>query len=251
MIFSALNIPGTLIDWILMNGKKGSDIQQMFSLIPKTYEKVNHIITLGFDMLLRKRLSAAAGNAKKGNWADMCTGTGETAVNLKRIAPRGTKIFAVDFSSEMIETAKGKPEAADITFINSDIKNLPFPDNHLYLITMSFATRNINLNRETLVKSFSEYYRVLKPGGIFINLETSRPRSRFVRFCFDIYIKAVVKLAGFLISGQKSPYEYLSKSIRSFYPPEELSGIIRTAGFQEVSFRRYMAGGTAVHQAVK
>ncbi len=234
-----------------MKEKKPTEIQKMYTNIPKTYEIINHLITLGLDIILRKRAAALAACGNKGNWVDLCTGTGEMGANLCRLAPKGTKVFAVDFSEEMILAAKMKPEAKQISFIISDIKTLPFPDNHFDVITMSFATRNINISRKILTESFAEYYRVLKRGGRFVSLETSRPSSKFIGNCFNLYIKIITGLIGSTISGEKSAYAYLAKSISEFYPPDELANIMENAGFEKVLYKRYMFGSTAIHQAFK
>ncbi len=234
-----------------MQTKTTGGVQSMFEEVPATYELVNHVLTLGLDVLWRRRTARIAARAGGADWADMCTGTGEMAVYLSRLAPKGTKIFAIDFSSPMMEKARKKPQAAGITFVESDIKALPFEDGSFDLITMSFATRNINLSREILVRSFAEYYRVLKPGGRFVNLETSRPPCALVRKCFDLYVKLFVRQIGSRISGAKTAYGYLASTIPRFYNAEELAQIMREAGFDQVTFKRLMFGAAAIHQAIK
>ena len=212
---------------------------------------VNHILTFGLDILWRRRAVKIAASAGGTLWADMCSGTGETAAYLRRIAPAGTNVLSVDFSLDMLGVAKQKPEAADITFVASDITTLPFPDNSFDLITMSFATRNINLNKDSLIRSFAEYHRVLKPGGRFVNLETSRPPFAPVREAMHLYIKLFVKMIGAGVSGSKAGYAYLAKTIPRFYAAEDLADIMRTAGFSKVTYRHLLFGVAAIHQAYK
>ena len=234
-----------------MASKAPSAVQSMFAEVPATYELVNHVLTLGLDVLWRRRMARIAAGGGGTQWADMCTGTGETAVYLSRLAPDGTKIYGVDFSDVMLEKARKKPQAAGIKFVAADIKSLPFDDGSFDLITMSFATRNINLSRDILIRSFAEYYRVLKPGGRFVNLETSRPPSALVRKCFDLYVKLFVERLGRRISGARTAYAYLAGTIPRFYGAEELAGIMKEAGFERVTFQRLMFGAAAIHQAVK
>jgi demethylmenaquinone methyltransferase/2-methoxy-6-polyprenyl-1,4-benzoquinol methylase len=193
----------------------------------------------------------AAAGARPGKWVDMCAGTGEMAVCLKGLAPEGTRVSAVDMSGEMLAEAQRKPEAEGIDFIRAGITDLPFPDESIDLATMSFATRNVNLSREALVRGFAEFHRVLKPGGLFVNLETSQPPSAFVRKCFHLYVKILVRPVGSLISGSNVAYAYLSRTIPRFYTAEDLAGIMREAGFGEVSFQRLLLGAAAIHQARK
>jgi len=234
-----------------MTDKKTSSIERMFSEVPATYELVNHVLTLGFDIVWRRRAAKIAATADGGQWADMCTGTGEMAARLSRLAPEGTTIYGIDFSGPMLEQARRKPEATHINFITSDIKALDFPDESFDLVTMSFATRNINLSKDILVQSFGEFYRVLKPGGRFVNLETSRPSFWLVRKCFHLYVRLFVKSIGSRISGSRDAYTYLATTIPRFYSAQELADVMLQAGFEKVTFQQYMFGAAAIHQAMK
>ncbi|MHC4074425.1 MAG: ubiquinone/menaquinone biosynthesis methyltransferase [Planctomycetota bacterium] len=228
-----------------MPPKNKGFVQNVFSKVPATYELVNHILTLGLDIVWRKRTARIAAISGSGEWVDMCTGTGEMAVYLSRLAPNGTKIHAIDFSEPMMAEAAKKPEAEHINFVTSDIKALPFPDDSFNLITMSFATRNINLSKDILIKSF------LKPGGRFVNLETSRPSFSPVRKCFHLYVKLFVGPIGSRISGCRTGYAYLAKTIPRFYAAEELADIMCQAGFQKITFQHLMFGVAAIHQGMK
>jgi len=194
------------------------------------------------------RLAALGGGSE---WADLCTGTGETAMYLRRLAPEGVTLHAVDFSRAMMAEAMKKPEGQGIDFIVADVKALPFEDNSLDLITMSFATRNINLNRKVLTQTFAEYHRVLKPGGRFVNLETSQPTCRLVRKLVHAFVKGLVRPIGGTLSGARPAYAYLSHTIPRFYPPEELAAILRDAGFGTVTFKRLLFGVAAIHESTK
>jgi len=63
---------------------KKNKIQQIFSEVPDTYELVNHVLTFGLDILWRKKLCSLAVQAGGKRWIDVCSGTGETAINLYR-----------------------------------------------------------------------------------------------------------------------------------------------------------------------
>ncbi len=226
-------------------------VKKVFSTVPTTYERINHILTFGFDIIWRKKAVKIATSYGGTEWVDLCTGTGETAAYLSRLASAGTNVSAVDLSPEMMAEALKKPEAKNINFIIADVKELPFEDESIDLITISFATRNINLNKEALLKSFSEFYRVLKPGGRFINLETSQPHIGFIKMLFHLFIKLFVKQIGSRMSGSMSGYLYLSKTIPKFYTAPQLADIIRQSGFSDVTFKRLLFGIAAIHQGTK
>jgi demethylmenaquinone methyltransferase/2-methoxy-6-polyprenyl-1,4-benzoquinol methylase len=226
-------------------------VRQVFSEVPATYERVNHVLTLGLDVAWRRRAARVAAHAGGPRWADVCTGTGETAALLSRLAPEGTAVYAVDLTPPMIAEARKKPEADRIRFTVSDVKELPFPDRSLDLIAISFATRNLNLNSDVLTRTLAEFRRVLRPGGRFVNLETSQPPSRIVRWGYHLYIRLFVRSIGSRISGSKAGYAYLAHTMPRFYPAEELADLMRQAGFREVTYTRLLFGVAAIHQGTR
>lgn len=226
-------------------------VQRIFSDVPQTYELINHILTFGLDILWRRKAArmAAAGGGKL--WLDVCSGTGEMTIYLGRLARDNTKVIAADFSLPMLRKIKEKPDASGISFTLADATSLPFQDGALDLIIISLGTRNLNVRRENLIRCFKEFHRVLKPGGRFINLETSQPPCSLIRKLFHLYVRLVVKPVGSFLSGSKSGYAYLSYTIPRFYPAVELADILRQAGFAPVSYIRMHFGLVAIHKAVK
>lgn len=238
-------------------------VQRIFSDVPRTYELVNHVLTFGLDILWRRKAAeiASAGGGKL--WLDICSGTGEMAIYLCRLAGKDTKVVAADFSLPMLRKIKEKTQpnsrpghalpGADgrLLFTLGDATCLPFPDSSFDLITLSLGTRNLNVRRDNLLRAFREFHRILKPGGRFINLETSQPASGILRKLFHIYIRLMVRPLGSLLSGSKSGYAYLSYTVPRFYGPGELAEILRQAGFVQVTFRPLNCGIAAIHRAVK
>lgn len=173
------------------------------------------------------------------------------AANLSRLAPGGAKVYAADFSLPMIGKAKVRKDCSGVRFVLSDVKQLPFPDDTFDLVTISFATRNINLSRKKLIATMAEFNRVLKPGGRFVNLETSQPVSGLLRRLFHFYVRMFVKSVGSMISGSNAGYAYLSTTIPRFYGAEELAEIMREAGFRIGIVKRLSLGAAAVHEGIK
>jgi demethylmenaquinone methyltransferase/2-methoxy-6-polyprenyl-1,4-benzoquinol methylase len=118
-------------------------------------------------------------------------------------------------------------------------------------VTISFATRNINVSKKILVERLKEFQRILKPGGRFVNLETSQPPSRLIRRIFHLYVRFTVNRLGSGISGSKAGYAYLAQTIPRFYYAGELAEIMRQAGFTRVSIHPMLFGVAAIHRGVK
>jgi demethylmenaquinone methyltransferase/2-methoxy-6-polyprenyl-1,4-benzoquinol methylase len=226
-------------------------IQNLFSEVAGTYEVVNHVLTLGMDVLWRRKAAREAASGGGTTFLDVCTGTGETAVMLSRLAGNGARVHAVDFSIPMLREARRKARARSITFSIGEASRLPFPDRSMDAVTVSFATRNINTSREHLLACFREFERVLVPGGRFVNLETSRPAHPFLRKLLHVYVGTAVRPVGRLISGSDAGYAYLSATIPRFYPAAELTRILEEAGFARVDCRLLLGGVAAVHVARK
>ena len=233
-------------------------IQKFYSQISGSYQLINSLLTLGLDAYWRKKAVKIAikSSSNPERFLDICSGTGQTAVGLRRSLPANsnTQIIAADFSHHMLKIAMdmtNKKGLHNIHFTLTDAINLPFNDNTFDIIIITFATRNLAAAPGHLLKSFREFYRVLKPGGRFLNLETSQPPVKFIKKLFHLYVKLTVAPVGRWISGSKGSYAYLSNSIRSFYPAKELTEILYEAGFETVAWKNLLFGVVALHQAKK
>jgi demethylmenaquinone methyltransferase/2-methoxy-6-polyprenyl-1,4-benzoquinol methylase len=225
-------------------------IRKFFNEIASTYDLTNRLMTFGLDVHWRRRAARIAAQPGKGLWLDVCCGTGDMIRELSGIAKPGTRIVGADFSKSMLDIALRKTYQGPVHFMLSDVLTLPFPDHTFDRVTLAFATRNLHLDRESLVSAFREFRRVLKPGGRFVNLETTGIRSRLIRALMRIYLDRFVgRIAGF-ISGSKPAYAYLAGSIRTFYSAKELRNLLLEAGFSSVEFRKLFPAVVAVHVAV-
>jgi demethylmenaquinone methyltransferase / 2-methoxy-6-polyprenyl-1,4-benzoquinol methylase len=224
-------------------------LQEIFGEVAGTYELVNRVLTLGLDRPWRRAAARRAVRDGGTRWLDVCSGTGEMAQDLSRRAGEDVEIVALDFSLPMLSRARAKEMVRPVAFVLGDVKRLPFPDGTFDLVTISFATRNINLSRRVLTATYAEFRRVLRPGGRFVNLETSQPRNAMVRALFHAYVKLMVKRVGLRMSGSRAGYTYLATTIPRFYGAGELAGILGDAGFAAVSVKRLMFGAAAIHTA--
>jgi demethylmenaquinone methyltransferase/2-methoxy-6-polyprenyl-1,4-benzoquinol methylase len=228
-------------------------VQKIYTEVAKTYELVNHVLTLGLDIHWRKKAARMAAQKGGNLWLDVCCGTGEMAQSLSRFASKkkDVKIFAVDFSYPMLKKAMEKRYAPNLFPVIAEASVLPFQDESFDLLTISFATRNLNPNKAILESYLEEFSRILRPGGYFVNLETSQPTSNWIRPLFHFYVKKIVKPLGWILSGSKAGYSYLSFTIPRFYASDEFTQILAHTGFAEVDCRRLFLGISAIHVAKK
>jgi demethylmenaquinone methyltransferase/2-methoxy-6-polyprenyl-1,4-benzoquinol methylase len=226
-------------------------VLKVFSEVAHRYELVNHVLTFGLDIPWRKRAARIAAVGGGSLWLEVCSGTGDMAVNLMKYAGLETKVVVSDFSLPMLSQAMKKSELEGATISLADSLQLPFPDDTFDMIIISFATRNITPTQDRLVSFLKEFHRLLKPGGRFINLETSQPSSIPLRIAFRFYTKQIIKLVGRLISGSKTGYAYLAHTVPRFFNADDLSAILYKVGFSKVNYVSMTFGAVAVHRAVK
>jgi demethylmenaquinone methyltransferase/2-methoxy-6-polyprenyl-1,4-benzoquinol methylase len=193
--------------------------------------------------------NAAARNASGDLWLDMCSGTGETSLLLSRRASEGTTVISADFSVPMLREGVRRRGGAVLFPAAASADALPFPGGTFDLVTVTFAARNLRSRSGLFAGSLREIRRVLKPGGVFVNLETSQPSASPVRSILHTYAGVVVGRLGKTLTGEREGYAYLSGSIRSFPGPAELASEISEAGFSSVTWRRLMFGVVAIHTA--
>lgn len=229
-------------------GKK-KQVEQMFDTISDGYDNLNRVISLGSDMKWKKKIVSFIKKKKPSNILDVATGTGDLAIMLSEI--KTTQIIGVDISEGMLKVGRKKVESKNlsdrITLIQADSENLPFEDNHFDVITVAYGIRNF----ENLEKGLSEMFRVLKPGGTFVILETSVPTKFPFKQGYKFYCSFVLPLIGRMFSKDKKAYGYLSESASNFPFGEMLNNILRKIGFIEVEDKPQMFGAATIYIASK
>jgi demethylmenaquinone methyltransferase/2-methoxy-6-polyprenyl-1,4-benzoquinol methylase len=229
---------------------KKKQVEHMFDTISTNYDGLNRIISLGTDTKWRKRVIKKVIAKNPDSILDIATGTGDLAIQFA-IKTKASKVVGLDLSEGMLEVAKKKAEKTPITtkldFIKGDSENLPFNDNTFDVISVSFGIRNF----ENLEKGLSEIYRVLKPSGLFIILETSVPEKFPFKQGYYFYSKAILPLIGKLFSKDKVAYTYLSESASVFPYGEKLNNILQKIGFIDGDYTPQTFGVATIYTATK
>tara|TARA_R110002020_G_scaffold3535_1_gene15755 strand:+ start:955 stop:1683 length:729 start_codon:yes stop_codon:yes gene_type:complete len=238
-----------------INPYKNSDqskrvqVEKMFDTISNEYDGLNRVISFGIDIKWRKKVVAMIAATNPQNVLDVATGTGDLAINLAETG--ANKIIGLDISAGMLSVGKKKIKEKNldqtIEMVQADSENLPFEDNHFDAITVAFGIRNF----ETLEKGLAEILRVLKPGGLFVILETSVPTKTPFKQGYTFYSNKILPLIGRLFSKDKDAYAYLSESASVFPYGEKLNNILRKIGFTTVEDHPQTFGVATIYTASK
>ena len=224
-------------------------IKHIFTTVAPYVDFLSRSFSFGFDHFWRREAVVRSGILEGERVLDVCSGTGELAFLLSRhVGPQGS-VTGADFCEEMLVRARRKKgeNHANLSFIVSDTKRLPFHNSTFDAVTVSFGMRNI----PDTALALQEIDRVLKPGGKFVCLELTRPQYRWFRFLYEWYVFKVMPLIGKLVVKAAAPYLYLPRSINSFYPPDEFKDMIQECGFENIRVGSMTFGIATLYTAVK
>lgn len=229
-------------------GKK-QQVSDMFDKISGGYDGLNRVISLGMDQSWRRKVIQSILDQNPGKVLDIATGTGDLAISL---AEKGLQnIVGLDLSKGMLEVARKKVKEKNlenqIELVQGDSENLPYSDDHFDAICVAFGVRNF----ENLEKGLAEILRVLKPGGLFIVLETAVPRKFPFKQGYHIYTKYILPTIGKIFSKDKAAYGYLSESASVFPNGEDFNNILRKVGFKDVKDFPQTMGVASIYKSSK
>ncbi|TCD03894.1 bifunctional demethylmenaquinone methyltransferase/2-methoxy-6-polyprenyl-1,4-benzoquinol methylase UbiE [Pedobacter psychroterrae] len=229
---------------------KKDQVATMFNNISGTYDFLNHFMSLGIDIIWRKKAIRELRSLKPRVMLDVATGTGDFAFEaIKILQPE--KIIGVDISEGMLDVARKKIHERNLEHIFSvqtgDSEGLHFQDNHFDAITVAFGVRNY----ENLEKGLADMFRVLKPGGKIVVLEFSKPRQFPIKQAYNFYFKYITPLLGRLFSKDARAYSYLPESVAAFPDGEAFTRLLDKVGFKSTKERRLTFGISAIYTGIK
>ncbi|WP_353421119.1 demethylmenaquinone methyltransferase [Staphylococcus delphini] len=230
------------------NKANKAQVHEVFQNISGKYDRLNNIISFEQHKVWRKKVMKEM-NVQAGTIAlDVCCGTADWTIALSQaVGPEG-EVTGLDFSENMLKVGEEKTSHMDnIRLVQGDAMALPFDDNAFDYVTIGFGLRNI----PDYSKALSEMYRVLKPGGMAVCLETSQPTMPVFKQGYRLYFKFVMPIFGKIFAKSKQEYEWLQQSAFDFPDRETLKKMFEDVNFEIVKVRSFTGGVAAMHLAYK
>ncbi|MGV3703901.1 MAG: bifunctional demethylmenaquinone methyltransferase/2-methoxy-6-polyprenyl-1,4-benzoquinol methylase UbiE [Arcticibacter sp.] len=232
------------------NATKKEQVADMFNNISKTYDFLNHFMSLGIDILWRKKAIGELKTVKPQLMLDVATGTGDFAFEAIQILSPD-KVIGVDISQGMLDVADDKIKkrglAHKFEVRLGDSEKLLFEDNTFDAVTVAFGVRNY----ENLEQGLSDMLRVLKPGGKIVILEFSKPQQFPVKQLYNFYFNSVTPTIGKLFSKNNDAYKYLPESVAAFPDGKNFLTLMHKVGFKDTKFQPLTFGISSIYTGIK
>lgn len=230
---------------------KEEKVHYIFSKIAKRYDLMNSVLSLWQHKLWRsatmRRMNVRSGQSA----VDVCTGTGDWALSLATAAGPAGKVVGVDFCEPMLEEGVRKAKKAGmadrIEMIHGNAMALPFADNTFDYATIGFALRNV----PDIEQVIREMKRVVKPGGLVVSLELSKPELPVFRSIYYFYFEKMLPKIGSLAAKDDVSYSWLPESLRGFPDRQGLANLFERVGLEKVESKPLTFGIAAMHIGYK
>ena len=230
------------------------NIGGLFDRIAKTYDGLNHGLSLNIDRLWRRKTVAKMQSTE--HVLDVAIGTADLTIEMLRQG-KAVRVTGLDLSKEMMAIGEQKVEKlkrkgaldknSEVTFVYGNAQQMPFADETFGAVTCAFGCRNFS----DLDAGLKEMFRVLRPGGQVTILEFSYPKNPIIRALYDFYFTHMLPFIGRLVSRDKTAYTYLNRSVKGFVWGEAFVQHLKDAGFIQEHFEPLTFGIATIYTAQK
>lgn len=222
-------------------------LNDLFDRTASQYRNIDKATGFGSGLWYRKKALQLAGLKPGMRALDVACGPGlvtQCALNL--VGPSGS-VVGLDPSVGMLHEAKKGPCRYLVRGVG---ECLPFPSECFDFLSMGYALRHVS----DLRAAFAEYWRVLKPGGIVLLLEISRPRSMVLYRLLRWYIRDMLGTAFAAGTGNrefKQLMAYWWDTMEHCVSPATIVKTLKESGFDDCRTIEWFGGLLRDYCAVK
>lgn len=225
-------------------------IGPMFDSIARRYDFLNHLLSFGIDRSWRRKAVAKISeHIRNPEIIDVATGTADLAIEAAKINP--VRITGIDISDNMLKLGQLKIKDKNledvIDLIKCDSENICFEEGTFDVAMVAFGVRNFS----DPVRGLAEMRRVVRPGGLIVVLEFSKPDGFFFKHLYNFYFRNLLPFAGSLLSRHRIAYKYLNESVMRFADHEEFIQMMKSAGLSQITQTRLTRGIASIYTGVK
>ena len=228
--------------------KKYEHVGEVFHSVAEEYDLMNDVMSFGMHRLWKKILIELSELSEGSVVLDIASGTADIPKLINKEF-KSVSMHVTDINESML--ALGKERAINENFFQNcnfalaSGESLPYQDKTFDLVTVGFGLRNFTDKRIGL----EEMNRVLKPDGVLLVLEFSKPTNSYFSKIYDWYSFNVIPKLGKLLANDSESYQYLAESIRMHPDQETLKDMVLDSGFNKCKFYNLVNGVVAIHKA--
>ncbi|MBG3012455.1 bifunctional demethylmenaquinone methyltransferase/2-methoxy-6-polyprenyl-1,4-benzoquinol methylase UbiE [Proteus faecis] len=230
---------------------KQTMVARVFHSVASKYDLMNDLMSFGVHRIWKRYTIEASGVRRNQRVLDLAGGTGDLTAKFSRLVGENGEVVLADINDSMLKMGREKLRdhgiVGNVSYVQANAEELPFPDNHFDCITISFGLRNVT----DKAKALRSMFRVLKPGGRLLVLEFSKPVLEPLSKIYDAYSFHILPKIGQVIVNDAESYRYLTESIRMHPDQETLKGMMEEAGFDQVTYTNMTGGIVALHKGFK
>jgi demethylmenaquinone methyltransferase/2-methoxy-6-polyprenyl-1,4-benzoquinol methylase len=226
-----------------MRGQDAAFVRRAFASIARRYVLTNHVLSLGMDVLWRRKTARAVAALQPRLVLDLATGSGDLAAEIQARCPQA-KVIGADFSLPMLSEARKRGLQ---NLVVADAMNLPFADVSADVVTVAFGLRNM----ASWADALREMSRVLRPSGSLFVLDFSLPTWPLMRSLHLFYLRQLMPRVAGALTGQRGAYEYLCGSIEKFPAGAAMCRLMQENGFRTARHIPLTFGIATLYQASK
>ncbi|HGN2287544.1 TPA: bifunctional demethylmenaquinone methyltransferase/2-methoxy-6-polyprenyl-1,4-benzoquinol methylase UbiE [Proteus mirabilis] len=231
--------------------EKQTMVAKVFHSVASKYDLMNDLMSFGIHRVWKRYTIEASGVRRNQRVLDLAGGTGDLTAKFSRLVGENGEVVLADINDSMLKMGREKLRdhgiVGNVSYVQANAEELPFPDDYFDCITISFGLRNVT----DKAKALRSMFRVLKPAGRLLVLEFSKPVLDPLSKIYDAYSFHILPRIGQVIVNDADSYRYLTESIRMHPDQETLKGMMEEAGFDQVSYTNMTGGIVALHKGFK